>query len=308
MYRWLADSFCEGKGKLSETREFRPDDVRRGDRRTLVHRHMDWGSIRADLVKRTGLARQETQLAPKNHVIMINLRGEAKTGEDFVDGRRVAFTPRRPGAITFLPAHSAWSGWDEGDKIGSYLLVSIRRAFITKSFGIDHFPELKPVIGLRDPVISASLQLIGAELANPDPISVMMVESQAIQMFVNLVRRHLIGLEPAKGGLSGFDLRRIFAIIEGRLADPPSLEEMAGEVGLSQRQFFRAFKQSTGKTPHSYLVDHRLQRAADLLRTTNRTATDIALDSGFASSSHFTATFKKAFAVNPLEFRRNWQR
>jgi hypothetical protein len=82
---------------LSETREFRPDDVRRGDRRTLVHRHMDWGSIRADLVKRTGLARQETQLAPKNHVIMINLRGEAKTGEDFVDGRRVAFTPRRPG-------------------------------------------------------------------------------------------------------------------------------------------------------------------------------------------------------------------
>jgi AraC-like DNA-binding protein len=239
---------------------------------------------------------------------MINLKGEAKTGEDFVDGRRVAFTPRRPGSIVFVPACSEWSGWDEGDKTGSYLLVSIRRSFIAQSFGIDHLPELKPIIGLRDVMIEASLKLIAAELSTPDPISMMMVESQAIQMFVNLVRLHLLGIEPARGGLSGFDLRRTVATIESRLANPPSLEELADTAGLSRRQFFRAFKQSTGKTPHSYLVEHRLERAADFLRTSDRSATDIALESGFGSSSHFTATFKKAFGASPLEFRRNWRR
>lgn len=293
---------------MPETREFRPDEVRSADRRTLVHRHMDWGSVRADLVERTGLSRQETRLAPSHHAIMINLKGEARTGENFVDGQRVTFSPRRPGSIVFVPAWSEWTGWDDGDRSGSYLLVSIRRAFITQSFGIDQLPDLKPVIGLRDAKIEASLQLIAAELSHPDDISPMMVESQAIQVLVNLLRLHLLALEPAKGGLSSFDLRRVLAIIEGRLADPPSLEELAGEVGLSRRQFFRAFKQSTGKTPHSYLVNHRLERAADFLRTTNRSATDIALESGFGSSSHFTTTFKKAFSITPLEFRRSWRR
>jgi AraC-like DNA-binding protein len=293
---------------LSETTKFRPHEVRRADSRTLVHDYKDWGSVRADLVKRTGLFRQETLLAPKHHAIMINLKGEAKSGEDFVDGQRVPFTPRRPGSIIFVPAHSEWRGWDEGDRTGSYLLVSIHRAFIAKSFGFDDFPELRPVIGLRDPVIEASLRLVSAELKAPDDISTMMVESQAIQMFVNLLRLQLLGFETAKGGLSGFDLRRIVTIIEDRLSDPPGLKELAGEVGLSRRQFFRAFKQSTGKTPHSYLLDHRLERAADFLRTTNRSATDIAFESGFGSSSHFTATFKKAFGVSPLEFRRTWRR
>ncbi|TCQ98028.1 AraC-like DNA-binding protein [Neorhizobium sp. JUb45] len=264
--------------------------------------------MRADLVKRTGLARQETLLAPMHHAVMINLKGEARTGEDFVDGQRVSFTPRRPGSIVFVPALSEWRGWDEGDRTGSYLLVTIHRTFIAKSFEIDDLPDLKPVIGLRDPMIEASLKLVADELANPDPISTMMVESQAIQMIIHLVRLQLLGFDTTKGGLSGFDLRRVVATIDGRLADPPSLSELAGEVGLSRRQFFRAFKQSTGKTPHTYVLDQRLDRAADLLRTSTLSATDIAFESGFGSSSHFTATFKKAFGSSPLEFRRTWRR
>ncbi|AYD04885.1 AraC family transcriptional regulator [Neorhizobium sp. NCHU2750] len=304
----LPTHFPEAVQIVSQTDEFRPEDVRRATQRTLVHRYMDWGTVRADLVKRTGLFRQETLLAPKHHVIMINLMGDAKVGEDFIDGKRVTFTPRRPGSIVFVPACREWRGWDEGDRTGSYLMVAIRRAFVAKFFGIDHFPDLKPVLGVRDPAIESSLQLIAAELAHPDPISRMMVESQAIQMFVNLARLRLLALEPAKGGLSSFDLRRTVATIESRVADPPSLDELAQEIGLSQRQFFRAFKQSTGKTPHAYMLEHRLERAADLLRTTDRLAIDIALECGFASPSHFTTVFRNAFATSPIEFRRNWRR
>lgn len=238
---------------------------------------------------------------------MINLQGEAREGEDFIEGRRVAFTPRRPGSVVFLPAHSEWRGWDEGDATGSYLFVSIDTAFIERAIGSDHIASLRPAIGFRNTTIETCLQRIAAELKNPDPISVIMVESQAIQLFIQMVRLNGLGQEPAKGGLSPFDLKRVVAIIEDRLGDPPSLDEMAREIGVSRRHFSRAFKQSTGKSPHAFVAAHRLARAVDLLRTTELSATEIAFDCGFASSSHFTYAFKRAYGTGPLEFRRRWR-
>ena len=212
---------------MTETRDFDPGEARRSGHSTFVHQHLDWGVVRADIVKRTGLARQETRVSAEQHSFLINLQGEAKSGEDFVEGRRVAFTPRRPGSVVFLPAQSEWRGWDEGDATGSYLFVSIDPAFIDRALGPDHVACLRPAIGFKDPMIEACLHRIATELKNPDPISVIMVESQAIQLFIHMVRLNGLGLEPAKGGLSPFDLKRVISTIENRLADPPSLDEMA---------------------------------------------------------------------------------
>lgn len=292
---------------MTETSEFQPDEVRRSVHQTLVHHYIDWGMVRAHIVKRTGLARQETRIAPDQHSFLINLKGGARSGEDFVEGRSVGFTPRRPGSVVFVPAHREWSGWDEGDTTGSYLFVSVDTTFIEQSLGSKHLLGLKPAIGFRDNMIEDSLQRIAAELNNPDPISVIMAESQAVQLFVQLLRLNGAGPEPAKGGLSPLNLKRITAIIESRSANPPSLGELAQEIGVSRRHFFRAFKQSTGKTPHSFVAEHRLNRAVDLLRATDLSATDIALGCGFASSSHFTFAFKQAFGTGPSEFRRRWR-
>ncbi|WEZ86045.1 helix-turn-helix transcriptional regulator (plasmid) [Rhizobium sp. 32-5/1] len=59
-----------------------------------------------------------------------------------------------------------------------------------------------------------------------------------------------------------------------------------------------------GEDPYTYVAEHRLQRAADLLRASNLSATEVALECGFASSSHFTVAFKRAFGASPTEFRR----
>ncbi|WP_245449081.1 AraC family transcriptional regulator [Phyllobacterium sophorae] len=292
---------------MTDTSEFEPDEVRRSVHQTLVHNYVDWGMVRAHIVKRTGLARQETRIARAQHSFLINLKGGARCGEDFVEGRSVGFTPRRPGSVVFVPAHREWSGWDEGDAIGSYLFVSVNPTFIEQSLGSWHLAGLKPAIGFRDNIIEDSLQRIATELNNPDPISAAMAESQAVQLFVQLLRLNGVGLEPAKGGLSPLNLKRINAIIESRPANPPSLEELVREIGVSRRHFFRAFKQSTGKTPHSYVAEHRLKRAVDLLRATDLSATDIALECGFSSSSHFTVAFKQAFRTGPSEFRRRWR-
>ncbi|WP_246667064.1 helix-turn-helix transcriptional regulator [Agrobacterium sp. T29] len=293
---------------MTEVFTFRPEDVRSSNHRKMVHQFMDWGTVRVDIVKRTGLERQETNITLDRHSFLINLKGEAKLGEDFIEGKSVGFTPRRPGSLVFIPANHEWKGWDEGDAVGSYLAFSIDASFTEKVLRPEHVRALRPTIGFRDNVIENALQNVGMELRNPDSISMVVAESQAVQIFAQLIR--LNGAKPQiiKGGLSSFDLKRVVSIIEDSVSAPPSLEELAATIGLSRRHFFRAFKQSTGKTPHTYLSDYRLKCAVDLLRNANVSATEIALACGFSSSSHFTYAFKRLFGVSPLEYRRRWRR
>ncbi|MFK4259477.1 AraC family transcriptional regulator [Agrobacterium tumefaciens] len=225
-------------------------------------------------------------------------------GEDFVEGRSVGFKPRRPGSLIFVPAHHTWTGWDEGDEIGAYLLLTIDPRFAGKSLRPEHLEALKPSIGFRNAMIEASLQKVMAELRNPDPISVVMAESQAVQALAHFIRLNERRGEPVTGGLSLAELQKIFSIIENHLRAPPSLDELANAIGVSRRHFFRVFKQSTGKTPHEYLAEYRLKRAVDLLRDSQLMATEIAIECGFSSSSHFTSTFKRSFGMRPLDYRR----
>ncbi|CUX06707.1 Transcriptional regulator, AraC family (fragment) [Agrobacterium fabacearum S56] len=217
--------------------EFQPGEVRRSGHKKLIHEWIDWGRVRADIVKRIGFKRQETRLVLEHHAFLINLRGEASVGEDFVEGRSVGFRPRRPGSLIFVPAHHEWTGWDEGDETGAYLILTIDPSFAELALRQEHLAALKPSIGFRNNMIEASLQRVVAELRNPDPISVVMAESQAVQALAHLIRLNGADTEIIKGGLSLAQLRRIFAIIEDRLRTPPSLDELAGAVGVSRRHF-----------------------------------------------------------------------
>ena len=284
-----------------------PNKIRCSRHHTLAHQYESWGNVRADLIKRTGLERQETRIAQPRHTFLMNLKGVAQRGEDFIDGRRISFSARRPGSIVYIPAASEWTGWDEGDSTASYLLVSIEQEFAGQTFGgmaCCRLAELSPWIGFRDSTIEMALQKIAIELRHPDPISVTMVESQVAQLFVQMVRLNRIFHEPAKGGLSAFDLKRAVAMIESLSDDRPTLADLAREVGISRFHFCRAFKQSTGTTPHAFIAQRRLEHSADMLRSTNLSATEIAMECGFGSSSHFTIAFKRAYGASPTEFRR----
>ncbi|CDX21568.1 Transcriptional regulator, AraC family [Mesorhizobium sp. ORS 3324] len=292
---------------MTETLCLDPNKMRSSRHQTLAHQYESWGKIRADLISRTGLERQETRIWHPRHMFLMNLKGAARRGEDFIDGRRISFSERRPGSIIYIPAESEWTGWDEGDAIASYLLVSIDREFAEQAFGGSGFcrpAELPPWIGFRDSTIEAALQTIAAELRCPDPISVTMVESQVALLFVQLVRLRRTYHQPAKGGLSAFDLKRVMAMIESLSDERPTLADLARELGISRFHFGRAFKQSTGMTPHAFIARRRLEQSAQMLRSTNLSATRIAMECGFGSSSHFTIAFKRAFGANPIEFRR----
>jgi len=88
------------------------------------------------------------------------------------------------------------------------------------------------------------------------------------------------------------------------LSHPWTVEEMAALVGLGTTAFSERVKSYTGFSPLNYLINIRISEAIKLLRQQDKNVTDIALETGFYSSQHFSTTFKKLTGYTPGEFRK----
>jgi AraC-like DNA-binding protein len=98
-------------------------------------------------------------------------------------------------------------------------------------------------------------------------------------------------------------LLRARDLADHRFAEPIGVDDMAGAAGLSRAHFSREFKQAFGVSPHAYLLTRRLERAAALLRTTDRTVIEICLDVGLQSVGSFTTSFKRTYGRTPAQYR-----
>jgi transcriptional regulator GlxA family with amidase domain len=93
-------------------------------------------------------------------------------------------------------------------------------------------------------------------------------------------------------------------LIASRLAGDLTVAELASVCNLSSGMFSRAFRETTGKTPHQWLTLLRLQRAQSLLTSSQLSLADISAACGFADHSHFTRVFSAAFGASPWKWRR----
>lgn len=107
-----------------------------------------------------------------------------------------------------------------------------------------------------------------------------------------------------RGGLSPRQVRQAKNRILTDLDKSVPLRALAAEVRLSPSHFCRAFKQSTGDSPHQWRLKKRFERALGLMADDSVSLTSIALTLGFASLSHFSAAFKRATGLSPSDFRR----
>ncbi|WP_291557927.1 AraC family transcriptional regulator [Bradyrhizobium sp.] len=101
-------------------------------------------------------------------------------------------------------------------------------------------------------------------------------------------------------------LKEVDELIDARLDDKLTVQELATAVGLSTGFFSRAFKASVGKAPYEYIIDRRISRARTLLEIGTAELSDIALASGFTSHAHMTATFRSRLGVTPSHIRREF--
>ena len=106
------------------------------------------------------------------------------------------------------------------------------------------------------------------------------------------------------GGLAPGALRRVREYIEEHLAESVVTDVLARIAGLSSGHFNRAFRESTGDSPHHYIIRKRVAMARELLMQTSRALADIALDVGFADQSHFCRTYVAVTGETPSACRR----
>jgi AraC-like DNA-binding protein len=107
-----------------------------------------------------------------------------------------------------------------------------------------------------------------------------------------------------RGGLAPGVRRRVVQYIERRLALPLPTSDLAAIAGLSEFHFARAFKQSFGMPPHRFLIERRLEAAAEFIRSTDHRMSQIAIDVGFFDQSHFTRLFVRKTGETPRSYRR----
>jgi AraC family transcriptional regulator len=104
-------------------------------------------------------------------------------------------------------------------------------------------------------------------------------------------------------GLPKAHLGKVLEYIHEYADQNLSLLEMAQQVQMSPYYFSRLFKQSTGQSPHQYLINRRIQQVKRLLATTSLSIADIAAQAGFTDQSHLARHFKRQVGVTPSQFR-----
>src|SRR6516225_3439620 len=98
-------------------------------------------------------------------------------------------------------------------------------------------------------------------------------------------------------------LLRARDLIDARYFDPLGVDDLARAAHLSRAHFSREFRRAFGESPHAYLLTRRLERAAALLRTTDRSVADICFSVGLHSVGSFTASFTRTYGVPPTAYR-----
>ena len=203
-----------------------------------------------------------------------------------------------PGSIVVLAPGEAHTGGPAEREGYAYRAMYPAPALLTE--GTLAFPHFREPL-LDDPELAAALRTTHSELsACPDLLE---AESRLPWLLAALARRHSTA-RPVCDTIPGAD--HIAHAVRDRLADelqsPPSLANLAADLGLSRYQLLRAFRTTMGMPPYAWLAQHRVDRARGLLEAGRRPAEAAGLV-GFADQAHLTRWFRRVLGVTPAAYR-----
>ena len=172
-------------------------------------------------------------------------------------------------------------------------------------------PTLRPPHNFRSRLQLSELQLnqvtrmideLTRETAQRTPGYRVMAKGLFMQLAVYLSRAYSSG--PTLDSIELLRIGDAIAHLETNYTQTITLAELATQSHLSQRHFTRIFRECMGRSPIDHLMHLRCQKAAELLKRTDRTITDIAFDCGFSDSNYFTRCFRKILNTTPGQYRR----
>jgi AraC family transcriptional regulator len=210
--------------------------------------------------------------------------------------------------LDFLPAGMPVWGYSDGIRGlgGTRLFFDVPRLGSLLGEDLDSRRLDQPRLRFHDDRLQKLGALLGAECAAPGDRSGLYGDSLTVAIVVDLLR--LTKRSPESGTsprLAAWQFRRATEFMTAHLSTSVRLSDLAEITGLSQSYFGRAFKASTGVTPHRWLLNARIARAQELLLEAELPLVQIALETGFSEQSHFTRVFRSVVGTSPAAWQRH---
>ena len=166
-----------------------------------------------------------------------------------------------------------------------------------------------PSVGFTDSELQSAALGVFMAARGSYPDDVLQMEVAFWRIVELLATRYSRGaIKTLRGGLAPGSLRRIEQLIAERLEDnnmqPLSIDEIARAARMSVSHFIRAFRQSTGATPHQHVLTRRIEKAMGLLARPDSSVAEIADSTGYASPAHFVASFRQRLGMTPGTYRQ----
>jgi AraC family transcriptional regulator len=282
--------------------EISPPDIAR-------RRLKNWGAIQADTVKVTRRETFEDGFQARRHLLIAYERAERDDGETLIEGLPKSTLREFNCKLSFVPAGHRFYGWQTPRVLTrvTYFYIDLQDPLFDPGSGID-WPTISPRLFFFDQAVWDTALKLKAEIGNPDPCSRQYAEALSLVLMHELIRLERApsaAAGPRRGGLPGWQQRRLTDFIEEHLAEEISLAALAALADLSLYHFARAFTQSFGVPPHRYHMTRRIDRARSLLQKPALSVTQIGIQIGFRETSSFTRAFRRLTGLTPTEYRRH---
>lgn len=213
-------------------------------------------------------------------------------------------------SVTIVPRGMGFRWHTQGPIEFAHLYIHPRRLERSLRETFDRDPKaipFEPKIGWEDSVVAVLMKaMLDPELSN-GPDGILARESFYEALITRLIYSGLSQNRSAlraRNAIAPHILRRLKDHINANLASSITLEDLAAIAGLSRFHLCRAFGEATGYPPHAWITRTRLEMARRLLRDTNLTIADIAMQCGYSHAAQFSTIFKRNIGITPSAWRQ----
>ncbi|WP_376708596.1 helix-turn-helix transcriptional regulator [Bradyrhizobium australafricanum] len=241
-----------------------------------------------------------------DHVVMSYPAGSQRLERR--TGRVASIGTARSGVVTIIPAGSS-SRWDihQSVHVVQLYLPHATLARVAGEADTAAPGDLLERTGHPDPITSRLLLSAADALDGSAALDALFRQQLTDLLATRLLSAHAgvpATVQVTVGGLAPTALRRAIERLRSDSDADVSLAALAADAGLSRFHFCRAFKESTGLSPHAWLRQHRLEQAMNMLRDTDASVVSIAAALGYSSQTAFAAAFRKLTGETPSDWRR----
>jgi AraC family transcriptional regulator len=231
---------------------------------------------------------------------------------EFHAGGRTHGMALQPGSLALFNGGHEVRAYQRGSRGAQRLIIDLEVATLARRGLLDEpcALPLQQSFGFQDPALAALLRAMLREVRQGCPHGALFAESLSVGLLLHLRRTRGVKVPAARerGRLSAQQHARLDELIAHEMTNALSLTSLGEALQMSKTHFVRLFRHTTGTSPHRYVMRKRVERAHQLIQSSDAPLADIAFETGFASQSHLNRVYRQTYGLTPGAAREHSSR